>query len=128
MPKYIAMGLSLPPDLRAKLEAEPDKTAVAKPATPQRIALGIPKIPIELAFSSPHSAMDNNPLGLGNEDSTRQDATRTRRIRLKKPTIRNFLINPSDVYNPTSPLPPEMLADTSLIWRHLKKKDTSDGQ
>jgi len=50
MPKYIAMGLSLPPDLRAKLEAEPDKTAVAKPAVvkpavPQRIAMGIPKEP-----------------------------------------------------------------------------------
>jgi len=43
------MGLSLPPDLRAKLEAEPDKTAVAKPATPQRIAFGIPRLPVQEA-------------------------------------------------------------------------------
>jgi len=117
------MGLSLPPDLRAKLEAEPDKTAVAKPATPQRIAFGIPKIPIELAFSSPHSAMDNNPLGLGNEEPENNDTARTRRIKLKKPSVRFFLFDAATNANaPTSPLPEGMQSDTSLIWHNLNKK------
>jgi len=85
-----------------------------------------------LALNSPHSAMDNNPLGLGGEDSLSRDSTsifeELKKLKLKKPTLRNFLINPPSSHAPTSPIPEEMLKDTNLLWYHLHKKDTTDGQ
>jgi len=75
---------------------------------------------------------DNTPLGLGSEDTTHQDSTgflnELKKLKFKKPTIRNFLINPPSSYAPTSPIPEEILKDTNLLWYHLHKKDTTDGQ
>jgi len=85
-----------------------------------------------LALNYPHSAMDNTPLGLGGDDPQRQDTTgifeELKKLKLKKPTIRNFLINPPSSHAPTSPIPEEMLKDTNLLWYHLQKKDTTGGQ
>jgi len=81
----------------------------------------------EVAITSPHSPMDNWPLGLGNENPAPQDATKVRKLKLKKPTLRFFLFDATtDANAPTSPLPDGMQSDTSLIWHHLNKKPVNN--
>jgi len=79
-----------------------------------------------LALNSPHSAMDNNPLGLG-DDPPSQDTTSIfeglKKLKPKKPTLRNVFMLHTPADAPTSPLPKEMLDDTSSIWHRLNKKE-----
>ena len=86
-----------------------------------------PKDKTLLALNYPHSAMDNNPLGLGGDDPQSQDTTGIfdglKKLKLKKPTLRNIFMLHTPADAPTSPLPKEMLTDTSLIWHKLKKKE-----
>ena len=76
-----------------------------------------------LALISPHAVRDNNPLGLGGEDTPGRDSTRVRKFKLKKIAPWNILWNHTDAYAPTSPLPKEMLTDTNGIWYRLNKKE-----
>jgi len=77
----------------------------------------------ELAITSPHSPMDNRPLGLGNENPAPQDATKVKKLKLKSLFVRFFLFDAATNANaPTSPMPDSMQSDTSLIWHHLNKK------